>query len=82
MEDLNLPEIKRKKIQDRKAEDKREFKDLFQSDSDSDEGDSVLKVKKGQLTLTCSFSSDYESLQRRQASSGSIQPWCTTCCGL
>nr|XP_020487884.1 nucleolar complex protein 2 homolog [Labrus bergylta] len=49
MEDLDLPEIKRRKIQEKKAEDKREFKDLFQSDSDSDEDDGGLKIggKKG-----------------------------------
>lgn len=51
MEDLDLPEIKRKKIQEKKVEDKKEFKDLFQSDSDSD--DDGLKIK-GKLTLTCS----------------------------
>uniref|UniRef100_A0A3B3CQR0 NOC2-like nucleolar associated transcriptional repressor n=1 Tax=Oryzias melastigma TaxID=30732 RepID=A0A3B3CQR0_ORYME len=44
MEDLDLPEIKRKKIQDRKMEDKKEFKDLFQSDSSSDEENGVLPV--------------------------------------
>uniref|UniRef100_A0A3Q3G9G9 NOC2-like nucleolar associated transcriptional repressor n=1 Tax=Labrus bergylta TaxID=56723 RepID=A0A3Q3G9G9_9LABR len=44
MEDLDLPEIKRRKIQEKKAEDKREFKDLFQSDSDSDEDDGGLKI--------------------------------------
>ncbi|CAI5647280.1 unnamed protein product [Oreochromis niloticus] len=45
MEDLNLPEIKRKKIEE-KAKDKKEFKGLFQSDSDSDEDDDAgLKIK-------------------------------------
>lgn len=50
MEDVDLPEIKRKKIQEKKAEDKKEFKDLFQSDSDSD--DEGLQIK-GELALTC-----------------------------
>uniref|UniRef100_A0A3B5LE03 NOC2-like nucleolar associated transcriptional repressor n=1 Tax=Xiphophorus couchianus TaxID=32473 RepID=A0A3B5LE03_9TELE len=45
MEDLDLPEIKRRKIQERKAEDKKEFKGLFQSDSDSDDSDTGLKIK-------------------------------------
>lgn len=45
MEDLDLPEIKRKKVQEKKAEDKKEFKDLFQSDSDSDDDDDGLKIK-------------------------------------
>ncbi|XP_041712815.1 nucleolar complex protein 2 homolog [Coregonus clupeaformis] len=44
MEDLDLPEIKRRKIQEKKAVDKKEFKDLFESDSDSD-NDGGLKVK-------------------------------------
>uniref|UniRef100_A0A3P8VC42 NOC2-like nucleolar associated transcriptional repressor n=1 Tax=Cynoglossus semilaevis TaxID=244447 RepID=A0A3P8VC42_CYNSE len=39
MEDLDLPEIKRKKIEEKKAEDKKEFKGLFQSDSDDDDED-------------------------------------------
>lgn len=45
MEDLDLPEIKRQKTQEKKAEDKKEFKDLFQSDSDSDDSDTGLKFK-------------------------------------
>lgn len=45
MEDLDLPEIKRKKIQEKKAEDKKEFKDLFQSDSDDDDGDDGFRIK-------------------------------------
>ncbi|XP_040921991.1 nucleolar complex protein 2 homolog isoform X2 [Toxotes jaculatrix] len=44
MEDLDLPEIKRKKIQEKKEEDKKEFKDLFQSDSESDD-DGGFKIK-------------------------------------
>ena len=82
MDDLNLPEIKRKKIQEKKDEDKKEFKDLFQSDSDSDEGDSGLKVKKGQLTLAYSFPSHLQEtcLQRstlwaRAAASPELLPF-------
>ncbi len=56
MEDLDLPQIKRKKIQEKKAEDKKEFKDLFESDSDSDEDDGGLRIK-GKLTHTCSIHS-------------------------
>ncbi|XP_034551154.1 nucleolar complex protein 2 homolog isoform X2 [Notolabrus celidotus] len=49
MEDLDLPEIKRRKIQDKKVEDKKEFKDLFESDSESDEdgGGFKFRGKKG-----------------------------------
>ncbi|XP_059188327.1 nucleolar complex protein 2 homolog isoform X2 [Centropristis striata] len=45
MEDLDLPEIKRKKLQEKKVEDKKEFKDLFESDSDEDEDDGKLTIK-------------------------------------
>ncbi|KAA8591177.1 hypothetical protein FQN60_002120, partial [Etheostoma spectabile] len=51
MEDLELPEIKRRKIQEKKVEDKKEFKDLFESDSESDGDDGELKIK-GKLRLT------------------------------
>lgn len=50
MEDLDLPEVKRRKVQEKKAEDKKEFKDLFESDSDSDDSDGLkVKGKKGSL---------------------------------
>ncbi|XP_051736310.1 nucleolar complex protein 2 homolog isoform X1 [Ctenopharyngodon idella] len=42
MEDLNLPEIKRKKAEEKK-EDKKEFKGLF--DSDSDDNDDLFQSK-------------------------------------
>uniref|UniRef100_A0A671PPY5 Nucleolar complex protein 2 homolog n=1 Tax=Sinocyclocheilus anshuiensis TaxID=1608454 RepID=A0A671PPY5_9TELE len=45
MEDLNLPEIKRKKAEEKKA-NKKEFKGLFESDSD-DDGDDLFKSKDG-----------------------------------
>ncbi|KAM4609755.1 nucleolar complex protein 2 homolog [Polymixia lowei] len=45
MEDLDLPEIKRKKIQEKKVEDKKEFKDLFDSDSSSDDDGSGFKIR-------------------------------------
>ncbi|KAM8927061.1 nucleolar complex protein 2 homolog [Pelodytes ibericus] len=44
MEDLNLPEIKRKNLE-KKHEDKREFKDLFDSDSESESGSGGLSLK-------------------------------------
>ncbi|XP_068997211.1 nucleolar complex protein 2 homolog [Embiotoca jacksoni] len=60
MEDLDLPEIKRKKIQDKKVEDKKEFKDLFESDSDSD--DAGLKVKGKKSSRAADDDDDLEDL--------------------
>ncbi|XP_035413304.1 nucleolar complex protein 2 homolog [Cygnus atratus] len=45
LEDLNFPEIKRKKQEERKEEDKKEFKELFELDTDSDEENTGIAVK-------------------------------------
>lgn len=45
LEDLNFPEIKRKKQEERKEEDKKEFKELFELDTDSDEESTGIAVK-------------------------------------
>ncbi|XP_070812194.1 nucleolar complex protein 2 homolog isoform X2 [Pituophis catenifer annectens] len=47
MEDLNFPEIKRKKPNEKKEEDKREFKDLFEMESSSEEEASDVFSRKG-----------------------------------
>ncbi|XP_074832094.1 nucleolar complex protein 2 homolog [Carettochelys insculpta] len=45
LDDLNLPEIKRKRLEEKKEDDKKEFKDLFELESDSDEGSSGFSVR-------------------------------------
>ncbi|XP_054857058.1 nucleolar complex protein 2 homolog [Eublepharis macularius] len=45
LEDLNFPEIKRKKPGDQKEDNKKEFKDLFEMGSDSDEEAGNFSVK-------------------------------------
>lgn len=60
MEDLELPEIKRKKTEDKKVEDKKEFSDLFHSDSDAEEDDGKLKIR-GKLILTYTNSLKHET---------------------
>ncbi|XP_046895211.1 nucleolar complex protein 2 homolog [Hypomesus transpacificus] len=45
MEDLDLPEVKRRKLKDKKEQDKKDFTDLFASDSDSDDNATALTFK-------------------------------------
>ncbi|NWU79487.1 NOC2L protein, partial [Onychorhynchus coronatus] len=62
LEDLNFPEIKRKKHDERKEEDKKEFKDLFEMDTDSDEENSGFSVKgKGKAKQASDDSSEESS---------------------
>ncbi|KAK7878573.1 hypothetical protein WMY93_030409 [Mugilogobius chulae] len=63
MEDLNLPEIKRRKIQEKKEEDKKEFKDLFDSDSDSEGDDSGFNLKGKKKSSGASDDDDDEELE-------------------
>ncbi|XP_069466159.1 nucleolar complex protein 2 homolog isoform X2 [Ambystoma mexicanum] len=65
MEDLNLPEIKRKKLGEQKEDDKREFKDLFDSESESEDEDGGFTVKgksKGKTSRKSDGSSSSEDL--------------------
>lgn len=45
LEDLHFPEIKRRKLQESKEKDKKEFRDLFDSDSSSDDESCGFKSK-------------------------------------
>ncbi|XP_067826411.1 nucleolar complex protein 2 homolog [Heptranchias perlo] len=45
LEDLNFPEIKRRKLHESKEKDKKEFRDLFESDSGSDDESCGFKSK-------------------------------------
>lgn len=60
MEDLNFPEIKRKKAQE-KTEDKKEFKGLFESDSDDSDSDDLMRKLKGNSLICMFFFNSYST---------------------
>ncbi|XP_060930354.1 nucleolar complex protein 2 homolog [Limanda limanda] len=62
MEDLDLPEIIRKRISEKKVEDKKEFKDLFQSDSDSEGDEARFQIKGKKSRRAADDDEDLEDL--------------------
>ncbi|XP_038677909.1 nucleolar complex protein 2 homolog isoform X2 [Scyliorhinus canicula] len=62
LEELNFPEIKRRKVQESKEKDKKEFRDLFESDSGSDDESSGLKSKGGSKKDNDNFLDDLSDM--------------------
>uniref|UniRef100_A0A673M2Z5 Nucleolar complex protein 2 homolog n=1 Tax=Sinocyclocheilus rhinocerous TaxID=307959 RepID=A0A673M2Z5_9TELE len=72
MEDLNLPEIKRKKAEEKKAN--KEFKGLFESDSDDDDDDLFKSKGKHVIYLFPIFAIVSDGDQKKPSSSKGKTP--------
>lgn len=68
LEDVNLPTIKRKKPGEQKEDDKREFKDLFEMDSDSEDDTGGLSAKGTSKARKTQDSSDDASVGSKEDS--------------